>query len=66
MRPEKLPLIIVSCSGGARMQEGALSLMQLMKTSAALARLERGRAPLHLRHNRPDDGRHDGQLRHAG
>ncbi len=36
---EKLPLIIVSCSGGARMQEGALSLMQLMKTSAALARL---------------------------
>ena len=37
---EKLPLIIVSCSGGARMQEGALSLMQLAKTSAALARLE--------------------------
>jgi acetyl-CoA carboxylase carboxyl transferase subunit beta len=37
---EKLPLIIISCSGGARMQEGALSLMQLAKTSAALARLE--------------------------
>jgi len=36
---EKLPLVIFSCSGGARMQEGALSLMQLMKTSAALARL---------------------------
>jgi acetyl-CoA carboxylase carboxyl transferase subunit beta len=36
---EKLPLIIVSTSGGARMQEGALSLMQLIKTSAALSRL---------------------------
>ena len=36
---ERLPLIIVSCSGGARMQEGALSLMQLMKTSSAIAKL---------------------------
>ncbi len=35
-----LPLIIVSCSGGARMQEGALSLMQMAKTSAALARFD--------------------------
>lgn len=35
---EKLPLIIVSASGGARMQEGILSLMQMAKTSAALAR----------------------------
>jgi acetyl-CoA carboxylase carboxyl transferase subunit beta len=33
------PLIIVSCSGGARMQEGLLSLMQMAKTAAALARL---------------------------
>jgi len=33
------PLIIVSCSGGARMQEGILSLMQMAKTSAALERL---------------------------
>ncbi len=33
------PLIIVSCSGGARMQEGILSLMQMAKISAALARL---------------------------
>lgn len=38
---EKLPIIIISCSGGARMQEGVLSLMQLMKTSSAIARLER-------------------------
>lgn len=34
----KLPLIVVSCSGGARMQESTLSLMQMAKTSAALAR----------------------------
>jgi len=33
-----LPLVIVSCSGGARMQESGLSLMQMAKTSAALAR----------------------------
>jgi acetyl-CoA carboxylase carboxyl transferase subunit beta len=38
-REEKLPLIIVSASGGARMMEGALSLMQLAKTSAKLAQL---------------------------
>ena len=35
----KFPLIIVSASGGARMQEGILSLMQMAKTSAALSRL---------------------------
>ncbi|MCJ7498031.1 MAG: acetyl-CoA carboxylase carboxyl transferase subunit beta, partial [candidate division Zixibacteria bacterium] len=34
-----MPLVIVSCSGGARMQEGILSLMQMAKTSALLARL---------------------------
>jgi len=34
-----LPLIVVSCSGGARMQEGILSLAQMAKTSAALGRL---------------------------
>ena len=37
---EKLPLVIVCTSGGARMHEGALSLMQMAKTSAALARLD--------------------------
>ncbi|MDH7512811.1 MAG: acetyl-CoA carboxylase, carboxyltransferase subunit beta [Clostridiales bacterium] len=42
---ERLPVLIISCSGGARMQEGALSLMQLMKTSAALARLGQERLP---------------------
>ena len=33
---EKMPVIIYSCSGGARMQEGMISLMQMAKTSAAL------------------------------
>ena len=37
---EDLPLVIVSCSGGARMQEAGLSLMQMAKTSAALARFD--------------------------
>lgn len=35
---EKLPIIVVCCSGGARMQEGIVSLMQMAKTSAALKR----------------------------
>jgi len=42
---KKLPLIIVSASGGARMQEGIFSLMQMAKTSAALARLSRHKIP---------------------
>lgn len=37
---EKKPLVIISTSGGARMQEGILSLMQMAKTSAALAKLD--------------------------
>ena len=41
----KLPLVIVSCSGGARMMEGTISLMQLAKVSAALARLDEVRLP---------------------
>jgi len=39
------PLIVVSCSGGARMMEGALSLMQMAKVAAALARLDRAGLP---------------------
>ncbi|MNX71108.1 Acetyl-coenzyme A carboxylase carboxyl transferase subunit beta [compost metagenome] len=35
---QRLPLVLVAASGGARMQEGTLSLMQMAKTSAALAR----------------------------
>jgi acetyl-CoA carboxylase carboxyl transferase subunit beta len=37
---ERCALIVISCSGGARMQEGALSLMQMAKISSALARLD--------------------------
>jgi acetyl-CoA carboxylase carboxyl transferase subunit beta len=40
-----VPVIIVSASGGARMQEGILSLMQMAKTSSALARLAAARLP---------------------
>jgi acetyl-CoA carboxylase carboxyl transferase subunit beta len=39
------PVVVISCSGGARMMEGALSLMQMAKVSAALARLDRARLP---------------------
>jgi len=39
------PLVIVSASGGARMMEGVISLMQLAKISAALARLDEGKVP---------------------
>jgi acetyl-CoA carboxylase carboxyl transferase subunit beta len=41
----KTPLIIVSSSGGARMMEGALSLMQMAKTSAKLTRLAEAKIP---------------------
>ncbi len=41
----KAPLVLVSSSGGARMMEGALSLMQMAKTSAKLARLAEARIP---------------------
>ncbi len=42
---ERIPLIIISASGGARMYEGMLSLMQMAKTSAALARHSEARLP---------------------
>jgi acetyl-CoA carboxylase carboxyl transferase beta subunit/acetyl-CoA carboxylase carboxyl transferase alpha subunit len=41
----RVPLIVVSASGGARMQEGTLALMQLAKTLAAVERLHEGRVP---------------------
>ncbi len=41
----KIPLVIVSTSGGARMMEGAFSLMQMAKTSARLARLAEAKIP---------------------
>jgi len=42
---QRIPLVIVSCSGGARMQEGILSLMQMAKTSALLAKLHQEKIP---------------------
>ena len=42
---QELPLVVVSCSGGARMMEGAISLMQMAKISAGLARLDETRRP---------------------
>jgi acetyl-CoA carboxylase carboxyl transferase subunit beta len=39
------PLIVVSCSGGARMMEGTISLMQLAKVSAALGRMDEAKLP---------------------
>jgi len=41
----RCPLVIVCCSGGARMMEGTLSLMQMAKVAGALARLDRARVP---------------------
>ncbi|MCH9610183.1 MAG: Acetyl-coenzyme A carboxylase carboxyl transferase subunit beta [Chlamydiales bacterium] len=42
---KRLPLVVVSASGGARMQESTLSLMQMAKTSAALSRLHKAGVP---------------------
>jgi acetyl-CoA carboxylase carboxyl transferase subunit beta len=42
---EKLPLLVISASGGARMQEAALSLMQMAKTSVKLAQLAEAHLP---------------------
>jgi acetyl-CoA carboxylase carboxyl transferase subunit beta len=42
---EHSPLVVISASGGARMQEGAISLMQMAKISAALMRLDEARLP---------------------
>jgi len=44
-RDSKIPLIIISKSGGARMMEGAFSLMQMAKTSAKLAQLAKSKIP---------------------
>ncbi len=42
---QRMPLVIVSCSGGARMMEGVVSLMQMAKISAALGRLDEAHVP---------------------
>ena len=62
----RVPAIVFSASGGARMQEGMLSLMQMAKTSAALARLREAGMPVHLGAAAPDHRRRRRLLRHAG
>ncbi|MBM4060921.1 MAG: acetyl-CoA carboxylase carboxyltransferase subunit beta [Planctomycetes bacterium] len=42
---QRLPVVLVACSGGARMHEGAVSLMQMAKTCSALTRLHRAGLP---------------------
>ncbi len=53
---ERLPLILFTSSGGARMQEGIFSLMQMAKTSHAAALLERARLPLFIVLTHPTTG----------
>ncbi len=62
----RTPLIVVSSSGGARMMEGALSLMQMAKTSAKLARLSDARVPYISITDRSNDRWSHCELRHAG
>lgn len=50
---EKIPVITVNTSGGARMQEGMLSLMQMAKTSAAVGRLNKAAVPYISVHTDP-------------
>jgi len=59
-------VIIVAASGGARMQEGTLSLMQMAKISAALAALEERHLSFHLRAHRSHHRWSDGEFCHAG
>ena len=61
----KTPLLIVSCSGGARMQESTLSLMQMAKTSRRPGEAGRGEGAVHLAAGRPDDRRRHRELRDA-
>ena len=53
----RIPLVVVSASGGARMQEGTLALMQLAKTLAALERLRDAGVPVPVGPVRSDDRR---------
>jgi hypothetical protein len=63
---ERKPVLVFSASGGARMHEGILSLMQMAKTSGALARHAEAAPALHLHPHASDHRRRHRQLRHAG
>ena len=60
---QRAAVIIIAASGGARMYEGMLSLMQMAKTSGALARHAAERLPLSFCPNESDDGWRYGELR---
>jgi acetyl-CoA carboxylase carboxyl transferase subunit beta len=65
-RERNLPVVGFTVSGGARMQEGLLSLMQMAKVSGAVRRPFRRRASVYRGSDRSDDWRCDGELRDAG
>ena len=62
---DRAPLIVVSCSGGARMQEGALSLMQMAKISTRPGAAGRRRVALYFDPDGSDDRRRNGFVRDA-
>jgi len=62
---KRSPLILVSASGGARMQEGVLSLMQMAKTSVVIAELQKRERAVHVGPDEPDDRRCLGVVRDA-
>ena len=62
---DKAPYILFTAAGGARMQEGILSLMQMPRTTVALAELQGSRPALYRRPDRPDHRRRHRVLRDA-
>ena len=62
---KKAPFILFAASGGARMQEGILSLMQMPRTTIAVQRLREAQPALHRRADRSDHRRRHRLLRHA-
>ena len=60
---QRTPFVSFTATGGARMQEGLLSLMQMAKTNASLTRPGQARLPYISVLDRPDDGRRLGELR---
>ncbi len=63
---QNMPFVCFAASGGARMQEGLLSLMQMAKTCGALTQVESSRSALYFGADRPHYGRCVSQLRFYG
>jgi acetyl-CoA carboxylase carboxyl transferase subunit beta len=60
---QQMPFVCITATGGARMQEGLFSLMQMAKTTAAVTQLSANRPAFHFDAHRPDHGRRLRQLR---